>query len=397
MCWSLEVAALWAAGETVLLLGLLFGPRVLMTCIGRSNEGGARDFTPAMVRDWTRSNLLILPMCATICVVEWSEVMVWSTDPVREADFNCGETCPKLNQWGTLLAGWAVSLQPTFTMLYCRFTGAADERPRFTIPLVLAMLTTAGWWLRCLLGERNGAPASDTITALTYPCTCSMVGPKGHLIWRFALSEHEILPRMFAYHLFFNFALMFHQPPVGLTIGGGSVITLLIEFLVLGTNEAWSMWCWSGTLFIIAYMIWNPIQAMSLHRSGDATCIPGVPALEPGEQVEVVGLGLRGVVAGGPRFDIQGLTAAVCVAAAPGADVAGLARFPTARLRRTPPPVVAEVVREPVGAEEIEVPAEPPNLVVREPVGPEEMQTPAEPPNLVPKPGERRASPAGSP
>ena len=245
MCWSVEVAAIFASLETVALIAMFLRTR-----------GPFKDMAPP---DTQHKDNMILPMLLTINVVEWSEVAVWLTEP---ENLNIERECNKVNKGFTMLAGCVVWLQPVFTMAFARWTGPEADRPMFTIPFVLSLLTAAGFYLRLVLGERGVADvASRDKMALAWPHTCSYDGDHGHLEWRFALAAIEVLPTMFSYHLFFNVALMFHDFPIGFVAGGGSLVTVAIEFAsVQGSGEAWSIWCWSGCLFIGFYWVTNLID-----------------------------------------------------------------------------------------------------------------------------------------
>jgi hypothetical protein len=250
MCWSLPVAAAFATVESLLLLSMVLRTRWRKTV----------DLFPAgTVALVQRNDNFILPMLLTINIVEWSEAAIWASGPVPRDSLG-HQRCNPVNHVFTAICGWVVMLQPTFVMVFARFTGPEEQRPWFTIPLCLAVLTTLGWFLRLILGEAGvGLVESRQKMALSWSQTCSFhnVGHK-HLEWRFALADSVVLPTMFSYHLFFNVALMFHNFPIGLAAAWGSLVTLIVQFAVLdGDGEAWSVWCWSGIFFICYYWLVN--------------------------------------------------------------------------------------------------------------------------------------------
>eukprot|EP01063_Lacrimia_lanifica_P017121 TRINITY_DN2382_c0_g3_i1.p1 TRINITY_DN2382_c0_g3~~TRINITY_DN2382_c0_g3_i1.p1 ORF type:complete len:329 (+),score=45.36 TRINITY_DN2382_c0_g3_i1:53-1039(+) len=251
MCWNAPVAGVFASLETLVLLVMILRTRSPWF---KWLNGSAN------VDSMQRRDNLILPMLMTINIVEWCELGLWLADPEPFP----AEGCRRVNTALTHIAGGVVWLQPTFTMIYCRFTGPPNQRPWFTIPLVLAVMTSAGYFISVALGESGKAVYADDErypTALMWNQTCAYVGPNGYLEWRFKLANLPVLPSMFSYHLFFNFALMFHCFPMGAFVGGGSVFVLCVQFLSMdGSGEAWSMWCWSGCLFIGFYFIANYVD-----------------------------------------------------------------------------------------------------------------------------------------
>jgi hypothetical protein len=256
MCWSLPVAVSFATVESLLILLMFLRTRC------RFFTSNSVMFTPETTPAIRRKDNFIIPMLLTINIVEWSEAAIWATDP-RDRSEAGDAPCHVVNHVFTALCGWVVMLQPSLVMLFARFTGPVDERRHFTIPLFLAVMTTVGWYVRFILGESGvGLVQSTEKMALGWTQTCSYHNAgRRHLEWRFALTDSVVLPTMFSYHLFFNFALMFHDFPVGLLVAGGSVVTLIVQFAVLdGEGEAWSVWCWSGVLFIGYYWITNLID-----------------------------------------------------------------------------------------------------------------------------------------
>ena len=232
----------------------------ILTMFLRTRIPSVSGWFPATTR---RKDNFIIPMLLTINIVEWSEVAVWSTNPSDADAAHMALPCNSVNRAFTSLAGCVVWLQPPFTMMYARFTGPVEERAMFTIPLVLAVVTACAWYLRFLLGELSVAQyASHEKMALSWTRTCSYVGlTRGHLEWRFALANISVLPTMFSYHLFFNLALAFHNFPIGFVAAAGSVFTLCVEFAAVeGSGEAWSIWCWSGCLFIGYYWVVNSFE-----------------------------------------------------------------------------------------------------------------------------------------
>jgi hypothetical protein len=253
MCWSLPVAASFASVESLIILSMYLRTRWSFF------TADSTLFTPESIQVIRRKDNFILPMLLTINIVEWSETAIWATGPVDRNALG-DAPCNKVNHVFTALCGWVVMLQPSFVMLFARFTGPEEERSWFTIPLFLAAMTTIGWFIRFSLGEAGVALIkSREKMALAWTQTCSFhnAGHR-HLEWRFALADIIVLPTMFSYHLFFNFALMFHDFPVGFMAAFGSVITLIVQFASLdGDGEAWSVWCWSGMLFICYYWVVN--------------------------------------------------------------------------------------------------------------------------------------------
>ena len=74
---------------------------------------------------------------------------------------------------------------------------------------------------------------------------------------------------MFTYFLFFNLAMIWYDPfPWGFFAAMGSLITVGVQFgAVVGSSEAWSIWCWSGCLLIGYFVLCPPALA---RRSRDA-------------------------------------------------------------------------------------------------------------------------------
>lgn len=265
MCWSWQVATAFSVVEFAACVHLWY-------------------------RNWCLQDRWAVPFLATILVVELMEIPMWALVEPR-ASLDAGSTsCPAGNTAALVVAGLAVSLQPFFTMLFAYKTcvvvpiryGApfcclnwrafrCAHRPmppeglplsecrqrgkdRFLVPLFLSALVSAGMWVRLGLGTLGvGALKefeAENPFALAGKTTCAYDGPEGHLLWVFAAVDNEFLPAMFAYFLFFNFAMAFYSPK---SYGFCFVVALLPVLIIIfaavrWSNEGWSIWCWTGLL-----------------------------------------------------------------------------------------------------------------------------------------------------
>jgi len=235
MCWSWQVSLIFSILETISII-----------LVGFRAYYGSPNHTEA-----ARKRLLwALPLMSSIALMEWLEVGIWLSDPESYQVFKERDSClcRPINRAFTTIAAYGISWQGTFSMLFAMKTNSEGESV-FRIPLYISTVTTFLLILRFILGDTFGLWTRKIIEACHFSshCTCTYVGPGGHLLWTFAFSHLEILPTLFTYFLFFNIAMLWYRPFIEGVPYFFSLVVLFHEFHLLGwSTEAYSVWCWSG-------------------------------------------------------------------------------------------------------------------------------------------------------
>lgn len=221
--------------------------------------------------DWA-----VLPVMLTPFIVEVAEIMIWVAEPETFVEHDepsalC-ERCSNANSIGTAVANLAIGLQPVGMMFYAWYTADMTTmrhgRSVFKVPFVCAVLTSLGWTLTQLYG------AFASVSPASWPCTCSFVGPHGHLLWkvrgitdRFGLDDALFS----SYFLLVVIAMVAYDPPFGpIWVFWNFLILGVTALCVGGSSELWSIWCFTGIFAQWIFLTFNAVRVAGAPEDGGA-------------------------------------------------------------------------------------------------------------------------------
>jgi len=251
MCWSFEVSVLFAVVEAA-SIGFLYH---------RANNSA---------NPYVKAQVLVLPLLSSILLVESVEALLWLDTTLTSVKAKDGPTCSTYNTSLTMLFWiFVFALQPLLCIIPCRRVGHPRNRDLFAavelIAIVLPiihMLVYLGQVIPQMMNPNfKMQPPRQNVQRHAYQTfinseTCTYIGPNGHLFWTLATADCWFTPNASCYAII-CMSLFYCKPK---RFFAGIALFMCAVFLGLNTYfggniETASMWCWTGILMNIYFVV----------------------------------------------------------------------------------------------------------------------------------------------
>lgn len=176
----------------------------------------------------------------------------------------------------TTISGIVINIQPAFIVFLAMRTPGNVEHPNAkelglvkTLAWITFFSTCANFVLtfatkeedHMFLVRRDGTVPFPK--ALGYATTCAYKGPHGHQLWQWAWTNtySELLPNDYPYFLVQATALALMYDKIEATCFF-AFLSLFFLLVVAGwsVGEAGSVWCWSGILLHVFYLLFPHLK-----------------------------------------------------------------------------------------------------------------------------------------
>jgi len=245
MCWSFSVSLAFATLEAICLSFLVW------RWYKKSEES-------KVIRD----QLFVFPLLFTILFVEIAEVMLWSEgEKLRRISEAADSSCTTWNTCITRFICVLVGAQPFFCVVAGRYTGVKENDEMLKPLFYISFFNFLAWMVFLFWGETAnfelGNIQQSNFLGMHNFQTCTFVGVHGHLHWLFKISEFYLAPNCYAYLLIVLQVIITARPWTA--VSGPVTSMLLILSIILAvfkaSFEAGSVWCWSGMVLFLIFII----------------------------------------------------------------------------------------------------------------------------------------------
>jgi len=271
MCWNFEVSVAFAVAESLLFVTILILPE-------------------------SRKYWRIAPILLTIIAVEAAEAAIWKTgvEP-KISRLSYHDTCPVTNRFMMWIIIMAVAVQPIFSSWYVfkasmlRGSNRNLQVEKYSLLLgyliFVGILNAGSILIRLILAEASpdtfkiiiplkeltegsgytNANSTDNIlekypNSLIYSESCAYVGDNGHLHWQWGLTYAKYAPNYIFIYLLIGstsgYYLYILVDKIEAVIWVFFFLLLFLWVVLLGDAEGSSMWCWSGILIHLFYLVY---------------------------------------------------------------------------------------------------------------------------------------------
>lgn len=241
MCWNAPVSAIFGVGGLACALFLFV-------------QGRRAERNPKATY-WNKACKWHALFVGNIAMVEICEFFIW-LDVLPLSEELVAETCPTMNRiftYGVFTFGFANWMWVVALWAY-KSSNGGNDKTKFQMWLVLGVLTSIGYFIRIILGDKfNYSVAEDfqhwrgrwtfntTIPATT--CSYQAVGEYPHLHWRFNMASAPFLPSGWAWFATGLMPLFFYKPCYMAVITGiWGVLTYAVPVMLLPAEETMSFY-----------------------------------------------------------------------------------------------------------------------------------------------------------
>jgi hypothetical protein len=179
--------------------------------------------------------------------------------------------CGPLNRATTVAAYVLLCVQPVANMLACWLGTTQQERDRYELPLMFAIVAMLISLVNLAQGEWNAGPVlGDHLAGTIFGTeTCTHKGPNGYILWQFRVQVTSLSP-LFFMHLCSGLAMMRVSPARHRVFGVLMYFGLaLCSYLYLQTAEFAAFWCLSTAVlpfFGLADHVWGTVAECSKNK-----------------------------------------------------------------------------------------------------------------------------------
>lgn len=209
----------------------------------------------------------ILPLALSVTAIEAIEVIMWLSNPLDFSETNLSTPCSNTNVSSTIAAYFILLSQPVLDGIFLSTSTSGHLKGKLmNIYWIIAFTVVFAAFGSFLFSYFQLGLNHLTIQEINDPNiifsnkTCTYVGPYGHLLWQFSMTDLFIPNIVEASYFILSLSWFLYKPfKIGALffIGlNGLLIANMIFFN--GSKESYSVWCWQA-IFIYLFFIFEPI------------------------------------------------------------------------------------------------------------------------------------------